>query len=401
MGIISKVFLGVGLGLMMLVFQLPAAHGSVDVDGLNQLIKDRKSDVRELEEKIASYKKQISAKQKEISSLKGELSIISNRVAKTELEIESTEIEIEASENELAILKLGIEDKEQSITENKAWIGALLRAIRRADNQDFISVILSDDSLSAFLRSKSQLAEMQGRIDSSMKSLQIAKSDLVTKQQEETQRNEELTTLHDKLEHKRNELKGEVGRKSYLISETQSSEKKYSSMVVELKKKAVQIEAEVTSLERQMREKLRNEGKLKSTGPFSLVWPVPSRYVTSPFHDPGYPFRHIFEHSGTDIRARQGTPLKAASGGYVGRARDNGLGYSYIMLIHPQGFATLYGHVSAMYVKQGQRVEQGEIIGLSGGQPGTPGAGPFVTGAHLHFEVRKNGVPVNPQLFLP
>ena len=71
------------------------------------------------------------------------------------------------------------------------------------------------------------------------------------------------------------------------------------------------------------------------------------------------------------------------------------------MIIHDDVYSSVYGHVSAVSVKEDEYVSQGQVIGKTGGAPRTPGAGPFSTGPHLHFEIRKNGLPVDPLNYLP
>jgi murein DD-endopeptidase MepM/ murein hydrolase activator NlpD len=94
--------------------------------------------------------------------------------------------------------------------------------------------------------------------------------------------------------------------------------------------------------------------------------------------------------------------LRAAGDGYVARVKFSGTtAYAYIMIIHSNGLSTVYGHVSSVSVEQDQYVLQGDKIGLTGGAPRSIGAGAFTTGPHLHFEVRKNGIPVNPLDYLP
>lgn len=130
-------------------------------------------------------------------------------------------------------------------------------------------------------------------------------------------------------------------------------------------------------------------------------WPVYGR-ISAGFLNASYKQHFGVPHHGMDIVVGQETPVAAAADGVVFLVRDGGAkGYSYILIGHRGGYATLYGHVSSSLVSAGQEVDAGQVIALSGGQPGTRGAGPMTTGAHLHFEVIKAGVNVDPKSVLP
>jgi murein DD-endopeptidase MepM/ murein hydrolase activator NlpD len=99
-------------------------------------------------------------------------------------------------------------------------------------------------------------------------------------------------------------------------------------------------------------------------------------------------------HTGIDIDGYSGQPIVAAKDGVVVLAEYYS-GYGNAVVIdHGGGYATPYGHMSRFAVRNGQSVEQGEIIGYVG----CTGS---CTGDHLHFEVRINGDPVDPMPYLP
>jgi murein DD-endopeptidase MepM/ murein hydrolase activator NlpD len=107
-------------------------------------------------------------------------------------------------------------------------------------------------------------------------------------------------------------------------------------------------------------------------------------------------------HYGIDIVVGENTPVRSAAEGVVFLVRDGGdTGYTYVLIGHRGGMATLYGHLRLVNVATGQDVSAGQVIGLSGGKPGTPGAGPLTTAPHLHFEVIQNGSNVDPRTVLP
>jgi murein DD-endopeptidase MepM/ murein hydrolase activator NlpD len=130
-------------------------------------------------------------------------------------------------------------------------------------------------------------------------------------------------------------------------------------------------------------------------------WPVYG-HVSAGFHNESYKKHFGVPHHGQDIVVGQDTPVKSAADGVVFLVRDGGAaGYSYILIGHRGGYATLYGHLAGFAVKAGDDVVAGQVIASSGGTPGTYGAGPMTTGAHLHFEVIKAGVNVDPMTVLP
>ncbi len=101
------------------------------------------------------------------------------------------------------------------------------------------------------------------------------------------------------------------------------------------------------------------------------------------------------DHKGIDIGIAQGTPLKAPFDGIVVSAGQKG-GYGGLVIIkHGNGQETRYAHLSQINVSAGDRIKAGQVFALSGGTPGTPGAG-NTTGAHLHFEYRKDGKALDP-----
>jgi murein DD-endopeptidase MepM/ murein hydrolase activator NlpD len=124
-------------------------------------------------------------------------------------------------------------------------------------------------------------------------------------------------------------------------------------------------------------------------GRLGFAWPTVSHHINSPYGPRWGGF-----HTGIDIWCPEGNPDFASKAGKVIAAQWGG-GYGNMTIIdHGGGYSTLYAHQSRIYVHQGQIVRRGQQIGACG-------ATGNATGAHLHFEIRINGHPVNPAPYLP
>ncbi len=132
--------------------------------------------------------------------------------------------------------------------------------------------------------------------------------------------------------------------------------------------------------------------KGESARRFLMKTPIDGARISSGFGRRKHPvLGYTRAHKGTDFAARKGTPILAAGNGIVERSSRFGSYGNYVRLRHSNGFKTAYAHLSkyGRGIKSGRRVAQGQIIGYVG-------ATGRVTGAHLHYEVLKNGRQVNP-----
>ncbi len=370
-------------------------------EDLETAIDDKKSEIDAIDAKIKEYKAQIEAKKREGDTLKNQISILEDQQATAlleinKLEVKTNQIELEVRANEIEIAELS--DQQGMM---KDQIAELIREINKEDDKTYLEVVLLYDNLSEFFNHLTYLSNVEEGLQADLDHLQRVTEKLNTEQTNLITRKNNLIAVKRKLEEEKARLESQEYAKNVLLDKTKSSERQYQALVT--KERALQnsINSEITTLENQLRERLAQDKQLGDISKHGLIWPVPSRYITAGFHDNDYPFRHIFEHPAIDIRAKQGTPIRAAASGYVARAKNGGFGYSYIMLIHANGISTVYGHASSISVAEDSYVIQGEVIGLSGGMPGTAGAGNLTTGPHLHFEVRLNGIPMNPAQYLP
>lgn len=377
-----------------------SAPAAPDVSDLEAQIRDKQTQIKDLESQQTTYQAAIERKQQEALSLQNQLGILDDQIAKTGLEIHKLNLQIESLELEIRDLENTIKEKQRQIDDFKDRLAAVVRTINQYGRRTQLEISLANATFSEFFNQLKYLETVSKEAKRDLDQIKTLKEQYEEQQAAREEKKQQSETKQQTLTTEKGSLEDQQGYRETLLSETKESEAKFSDLLEQAKQEQISASADIQSLETQIRQRLASQNALPQS-PTDYVWPVESRRISTYFHDPTYIFRRYFEHPGIDIPTPQGSPVRAIASGYVSRAKDAGYGYSYIALIHGNDLSSVYGHLSKLSVIDNDFVAQGEIIGYSGGTPGTPGAGRLTTGAHVHLEVRQTGIPVNPLNYLP
>jgi len=405
-----------GLSPKIIVVAETSQYYEEQIKKLKEETESKNNAISEAQQKQNEYQAILNQKKTEKLTLQNQKDQINTSILETRFKIVEIENLIDKTTLEIQTLGLEVLQNENNIIEQREKIADMIKVIYKNDNRSILEAFLLNDSLSDFLDEIKYTESIQNGLASMLDEYNTKKEELKNKNVEIAQKKIDLENQKVTLEDEKDNLINEQQRLALLISQTNDEEKKFQDMMNKAIADQKAMEQEIEDLQKEIldnnikfadaKRKEDIEKKLLEMGGAvsnnSLSWPVPMNTITTYFHDPDYPFKDVIgEHPAIDIRAKQGTPVKAPAPGYVIKVKDGGAtGYSYIMIMHTNDIATVYGHVSKISVSEDQYVSEGDIIGYSGGTPGTHGAGPFTTGPHLHFEVRVSGIPVNPLEYL-
>ena len=394
--------------------------------------------VKELEEKIAEIEERNEQIDSEISSIdadiseskekqnlvyeklvasKDQLDYYNNLVYYKELEISEKEAEIAeldariaAKEEEIKLKTQKIDKLDKENEENLEKFGQIVRAMYISGDVDLASVLAeSNDFYDLMVRTK-LLSNISQQNEQFMKELQQSVDELNEMIAELEEDIEQLnidksTSTAEKITLENEKAALEVDQtKAQQLSDSYSYDYyTYSVLISDFEERQENLENEraanadeVAKYEEQIAEEIRKlqQGSSQSYLEGDWIWPVEDRFtmITTYF---GYDAWRSGNHSGIDISGGgiNGTNIYAAKGGTVIKAKTSYTpGYSYgkyVVIDHGNGYSTLYGHCSEVYVTEGQQVSQYDVIAAVGSTG-------WSTGPHLHFEVRINGTATNP-----
>lgn len=379
-------------------------------------VSDSQDDLRKSINETSYLEVKLAEIKEDIISLEEQIQGFDDRIGQLESQVEQTNNKIEEINDTLAETKNNIEELDAEISYSLDQLTFVVQILYFEsdkagffDNQDLqtVKLLLAEDNVESILEDAENISLLENYMQATLESLENSKRVLNELFDKFTVLKETKLELKSRLEKESNEIKIQRLAKENLLDATKGEEGIYLNLIEKSKTEEAMIRQEIVSQiakykeYRELIEAISGEEIIDDNSTI-LSWPIdPKQGISAYFKDKSYKAVIGIEHYAIDLPTYSGTSVGSAAPGVVFKVKGgDGNDYHYVLIGHSDGIMTLYGHMYDIYVEEGQTVERGEIIGLSGGTPGTRGAGFLTTGAHLHFEVIKDGVHVDPLIYL-
>jgi len=361
---------------------LGARSSDSDLTSLTQRLDELAREKARVQRKLQGVK----TRQRQVTR---QLAQLDSKLEAAEARLHSVNANVDETRQQLDEAKAEVEEAEARLADQKDSVSQRLVAIYQRGQAQPLEVLLRSASFTDFANRLYLLNQVVARDAEILDGYAEAQQEADALRGELEARCQELEALQSRITEEKQrtstQRRSTEREKQSLLRDRAAWERALS----ELEEDSREIE---TMLQRMQRTP---EGRERLSKPFTgrFLTPVQGR-ISSPYgyrRHPVYKVRKL--HTGLDIAAARGTPIRCAGDGIVVHASRWG-GYGNCIIVdHGGGLATLYGHCSRLGVTTGQKVTQGQVIGYVGSTG-------VATGPHLHFEVRKDGHPVNPKGYM-
>jgi murein DD-endopeptidase MepM/ murein hydrolase activator NlpD len=408
-------------------------RGAYFVLGIEAKLKNSRDELTLLRNNINLLEDRVNESNTKITDLKSQLDNLDRLIANNKEKTFAIAMQIRETQNGIAITGNKIKQKQEDLDNQVSALDQALVAYYMQDsvffsqggNPRLLAFLSSEESAGEILRENEYLFFLQNAGQELADKIRTIQANLDTYKMELKAKTERLQALQILAAGEQKDLIAAQESKQRLLEETQGKQMIYETLLSLSKQEQEQVSTQIAQLKENYAFFQTKLDELKANplaptvnmddlifeeeddanllkGDAPLAWPVsPALGLSAFYHDGAYQKAMGIQHNAIDIRLVQGSNVKSAASGVVSKVADNGFAYSYVIIAHPDSLLTLYGHLSQIFVKEGELVSEGQVIGLSGGMPGTKGAGWLTTGPHLHFEVFRNWQHVDPLEYLP
>ena len=382
------------LAALLLASLIPHA---VPAQSIDAKIRAEKAKQAAIEARLHAKRSELHGVTLRYNDLQRQLGETNDAIARVNGRIGSLEEQASSTERRINWNTVQLDAARKSLALHDTLLRRRLVNIYENGDLSYLNVLTSVRSFSEFVERWEDLRLLIAANERAVRARKAAEAKVAAVEADLERTRLELAAQQQQQQQARNQLDTLANERQNLVELAGQQRRHVAAQVAEMEDLSAAEEAQLESLIRERQAELAaqrraagiagggNEGG--GTGAFS--WPVTGT-ITSPFGWRSNPFGGSPEfHQGLDIAAPSGTTVTAAAGGTVIMAQWYGGYGNYILIDHGGGYSTGYGHLSAIYISQGQTVQRGQAIGAVGSTGQS-------TGPHLHFEVRINGKPVDP-----
>jgi murein DD-endopeptidase MepM/ murein hydrolase activator NlpD len=379
---IAGIFATVLLGLLLLA---PDARAQAEAPPALQMVERQ---LKEVFTQLVAQRRRLGLVRRKERRLLGELEGIDRTKEQAERRLAELVAESHQTKTRARGVAVQLAQTNQLLQLRKSRLGARLRDVYKYGRTGYLDVLLGADDFTSFIVHWHRVATVVSADAAAIESYRL---EAVRRRQLQTTLSDDqayLRALTADAVARRQEIVTQERTKRTMLRRIQTERAAYERMVRELEVNSRDLGVMIRGAQA---PPLRPHVAEART-PFGFMWPARGA-ITSGFglrRHPVFGIMHI--HTGVDIAAVWGSPVLAAADGRVIYAGWFG-GYGKIVVIdHGQGVSTLYGHLSQSLVPSGDEVHRGQVIARVGNTG-------YSTGPHIHFEVRINGTPVDPEGF--
>lgn len=334
---------------------------------------------------------ELEAINKESQSLGTVVKSLDATKKKLTADINLTQSKISSSNLTIKYLENTMGEKERQVNAHRKALANIISNLFEYDSQPLTLSLVASVKLSDIWRDRSQLEILNDQLEDEIKTLREVQRALDQEKAKKEEIRAEQLKLESQLGGQKSVVEENKKAKEKLLTQTKNRETEYQKLIADNIKRQKESETDLSRLESELAVIL-DPSLFPSSKHGLLSWPLDNVFLTGLFGRTTdcniYAGNDCF-HNGLDFRASMGTPVHSMLSGVVEGTgnTDNQRGcYSYgrwILIKHNNGLTSIYAHLSASLVNEGQQVETGQIIGYSGGTPGVNGSG-YSTGPHLH-----------------
>lgn len=370
----GKVLFVISLLIAVLVFPVSADELNDALQKQQEILKQQQKaekNLRNLSDKATNMQKQIKQLTNQISVAEVDLANKEDAYTKSQADVAKVQAEVKAKENELG--------KRQDTLRKR------VRSIYEEGQASYLEVIFQSTDISDFISRVEYLGCLVENDQTILADIKVQKEELNKKKQELIAKMDLAQNLKEQAQIAKNYLNDSKAQKEVALAENKKDQGDLIEQIDKMEKDSKALEAKIRELQK--------DNHTGISGSIS-VWPAPGHWtITSPYGYRKHPITGQYKlHSGTDIAAPSGAKIVAAGAGVVIFSGWYGAYGNAVIIDHGNGLSSLYGHMSSRAVAANQEVIPGQLIGYVGSTG-------WSTGPHLHFEVRKNGVPTSPMAY--